>query len=74
MEHMRFKTPKKYRSTTTMKEYPQVRKTGVDAVHEKLPRRSISRRNVICNVCVLMTEIYTIEGRQKDALLRKANV
>ena len=26
-------------------------------------------RNVICNVCVLMTEIKTIEGGQKDALL-----
>ena len=41
VEHMRFKTTKKYRSTTTMKEYPQVRKTGVDAVHEKLPTEGL---------------------------------
>ena len=32
---MRFKTTKKHRSATTMKEYPQVRKTGVNAVHEE---------------------------------------
>ena len=37
MKHMRFKTTKKHRSITTMKEYPQVRETSVDAVHEKLP-------------------------------------
>ena len=32
-------------------------------------RRSISRRNVICNECVMITEIWTIEDGQKDALL-----
>ena len=25
-------------------------------------------------MCVMMTEIYTIDGGQKDALLRKANI
>ena len=29
----------KNRSTTTRKEYPQVRKTGVDAVHEIFPQK-----------------------------------
>ena len=38
---MRFMTTKKYRSTTTMKKYPQVRNTGVDAVHEKLPTEGL---------------------------------
>ena len=38
---MRFKTTKKHRSTTTMKEYSQVRKTGVDAAHEKLPTEGL---------------------------------
>ena len=40
-EHMRFKTTKKHRSTTNMKEDPQVRKTGADAVHEKLPAEGL---------------------------------
>ena len=35
------KTTKKHRSTATMKEYPQVRKTGVNAVHEKLPAEDL---------------------------------
>ena len=36
-----------------MKEDPQVRKTGVDAVHEKLPAEGLfhEEKNVICNVC-----------------------
>jgi hypothetical protein len=43
VDHMKFKTTQKHRSTITMKEYPQVGKTGVDAVHEKAAhRRSIS--------------------------------
>ena len=34
------------------KEYPQVRKTGVDAVHEKLPTEGLyHEENVICNAC-----------------------
>ena len=40
------------RSTTTKKEYPRVRKTGVDAVHEKLPTEGVyHEENVIYNVC-----------------------
>ena len=35
---------------------------------------NVSWRNVICNVCVLMAEIYTTDGGQKDDLLRGANV
>ena len=31
-------------------------------------------RNVIFNACVLMTEIKTIEGGQKDALRKRANI
>ena len=32
--------------------------TGVDAVHEKLPTEGLyHEENVICKVCVLMTEI-----------------
>ncbi len=38
MDHMRFKTTQKNRSTTTMNKYPQVGKTGVDAVHESWPQ------------------------------------
>ena len=35
-----------------MKEYPQVRKTGVDAVHEKLPIEGCyHEEHLICNVC-----------------------
>ena len=36
--------------------------------------RFVSWRNLIFNVCVLMTVIQTIEGGQNDALLRRANV
>ena len=38
-----------HRSTTTMKEYRQVRKTGVDAVHEKLPTEGLYREEK-CNL------------------------
>ena len=35
-----------------MTEYPQVRKTGVDAVHEELPTEGLyHEENVICSVC-----------------------
>jgi hypothetical protein len=37
MDYMRFKTTQN-RSTTTMNKYPQVGKTGVDAVHESCPQ------------------------------------
>ena len=38
-----------------MKEYPQIRKTGFDAVHVKLPTEGLyHEENVNCNVCVLM--------------------
>ena len=34
-----------------MKEYPQVKNTGVDAVHEKLATEGLyHEENVICNV------------------------
>ena len=50
---------------------PQVRKKGVDAVHEKLPTEGLyHEKNVICNVCI----IKTIDGGQKDVLLKKANI
>ena len=32
--------------TTTMKEYPQVRKTCVDAVHEKLPTEGLYHEDI----------------------------
>ena len=34
-----------------------VKKKGLDAVHENCPQRSNMRKIVICNVCVMMTEI-----------------
>ena len=43
---------KETQSTTTMKEYPQVRKTGVDAVHAMLPTEGLyvnSPNNLIAN-------------------------
>ena len=41
-----------------MKEYPQVRKTGVDAVHEKLPTEGLYHEEKMKFVmCVMMTEI-----------------
>ncbi len=46
------------RSTTTMNKYPQVGKTGIDAVHEKLPTDGLYHEIiVICYMCKLMTEI-----------------
>jgi hypothetical protein len=41
------------RSTTNDEhKYPQVRKTGVDAVHESCPQMvNIMQRIVICNMC-----------------------
>jgi hypothetical protein len=45
MDYMRFKT--------TQTEYPQVGKTGVDAVHEKLPTDGLYHEIiVICNICI----------------------
>ena len=36
---------------------PQVRKTGVDAVHESCPQRSNMWKSLICNMCVKKTDI-----------------
>jgi hypothetical protein len=58
MDNMRFKTTQKNRSTTTMKKYPQVGKTGVGAVHESCPKKVYIMKK--CNlkyICVMMTEI-----------------
>ena len=52
---------------------PKVRKTGVDAVHESCPWSSMWKI-VICNMCMMMTEIKTIDGGQKDELLRRASI
>jgi hypothetical protein len=39
MDYMRFKTTQKNRSTNkNMNKYPQVRKTGVEAVHGSCPQ------------------------------------
>jgi hypothetical protein len=38
---MRFKTTQKKQKYNNMNKYPQVRKKGVDAVHEKLPPQMV---------------------------------
>jgi hypothetical protein len=60
MEHMRLKdTQKQQKYNKNIKKYPQVRKTGVDEVHGKLPTDGLLM-NKKCNLlkCVkLMIEI-----------------
>ncbi len=58
-----------------MNKYPQVGKTGFDAVHESCPQMVYIMKELLFVTCVkLMTEIQAIESGQKDALLRRANI
>ena len=49
VDNMRFKDTSKHKYRH--EEYTQVRKTGVDAVHESCPKRSNMRKIVTCNMC-----------------------
>ncbi len=51
VEYMRFRTTQQKYNKNEYK-YPQVRKTGVDAVHGSCPQTVyIMKRIVICNMC-----------------------
>ena len=68
---MRFKDTLKHKYKH--EENPQVRKTGVDAVHGRCAQRSNMWKIIICNMCV---DDWNKDHRwgQKDVLLRRANI
>ena len=63
-----------YKQKYKHEEYPQVRKTGVDALHEKAAHRGPTcEKIVICNMCGDDWNIDQRKDGQKDVLQKRTN-